>query len=44
MPEQIPNTNDLDDSFENWDGSEIRKCSDLVYKLTLNNTQDQKIM
>jgi len=31
------------DSFENWDGAQISKCFDLVYKLTLSNTTTDKI-
>jgi len=28
---------DTEYSFENWDGHEIFKCTDLIYKFTLNN-------
>jgi len=34
----------LDDSFEDWNGAELKTCGDLVYKMTLNNTQDQKVL
>jgi hypothetical protein len=29
--------NEKDDSFEDWDGDDIRNCADLIYKFTLNN-------
>ena len=34
----------LDDSFEDWNGAELRTCGDLVYKMTLNNTLDEAIL
>lgn len=43
MPEQIPSSG-LDDSFEDWNGAELKTCSDLVSKMTLSNTLDQKIL
>ena len=29
---------DLNDSFEDWNGAEMKSCDDLVYKMTLTNT------
>jgi len=34
----------LDDSFEEWSGSPINKCYDLLYKLTVSNTRQEPIM
>ena len=34
----------LDDSFEDWNGAELRTCSDLVYKMDLSNTTDEKVL
>lgn len=42
VPEEIPSSA-LDDSFEDWNGSELKTSSDLVYKMTLNNTMGDKI-
>ena len=33
----------LDDSFDNWNGDTLKSCDDLVYMLTLNNSTEQKI-
>jgi len=33
----------LNDSFEDWNGAELKTCKDLVYKMTLNNTKDHLI-
>lgn len=32
----------MNDSFEGWDGAEVKMCEDLVYKVTLANTANQK--
>ena len=37
VPEEITRTN-LNDSFEDWNGAELKVCQDLVYKMTLSNT------
>jgi hypothetical protein len=33
----------LDDSFEEWKGSKIQNCRDLLYKITLSNTRTEPI-
>ena len=32
-----------EDSFEEWDGNSIHRCSDLVYKLSISNTRQEPI-
>ena len=32
----------LNDSFDDWNGAEMKTCDDLVYKLTLKNTTNKK--
>ena len=45
VPEEIGgDKTNLNDSFEDWNGAELKTCSDLVYKLTLNNNTDQPIL
>lgn len=34
----------LDDSFENWQGAPILTCSDMVLKLTVSNTTQEPIL
>ena len=43
VPEEISKTN-LNDSFEDWNGAELKMCKDLVYKMTLNNTKDHMVL
>ena len=33
----------IDDSFEDWKGSKIRNCRDLIYKITVSNTRSEPI-
>ena len=34
----------LNDSFDDWNGAEMKMCDDLVYKIALTNTSDKKVM
>ena len=40
---QFNTDEESDDSFKDWDGDKIFNCSDLIYKLTLNNATNAPI-